>query len=884
MAEGTLEITISNQSVHASAITVTGAGGATTITVDKGTLLMSATVDPSDVYDDSVTWSVINGSGTASIIQFGNTVTLIASSNGTVTVRATATDGSGVYGELEITISNQAAPTLVTAVTVTSEGNATTITTDKGTLQMYAHVDPHDATNQAIIWTIAAGSALISPSGLLSALRDSTVTVRATAADGSGEYGEFVVTISNQSTLISIPDSLDFSLQDVVDVVNPSSGDALVGCFVDAGATIHDPTHVDGFDTRYEGDHDRLTNFRNYPTDINVPIDKEALYNWYAATKKTAGAGSEYGALYNWYATSVKDYGALYNWYAAADAKNIANSGWHVSTETEWQTLQTYLGGQLVAGAKLKSTGYTYWDSPNTDATNETGFNGIGSAGRSFTGTFFTTIKQISDYWTSTQYDSLNAYTHGLGYSVAWIYGGNALKKYGRSIRLIKDSTNLENGESGTYTGNDGKTYRTICINGVEWLADNLNETKYRTNEDITVVADNTSWAALTTEGMCYYDNNINNARSIAPTGWHIPAFSEWLTLRTYLGGYAVAGGKLKEIGTSHWNTPNTDADNSTGFTARGSGFRTSTGIFNALKNVCILFSSSSITESIYLAYDTASLLTTGSDQKYGYSVRCILDGVDPDDPGTVTDIDGNIYQTVKIGTQVWMAENLKVEHYNDNTDIPLIEDDTDWAADTTGAYCWYDNVSPTPVPLLPPTGWHIPTSAEFMTLINYVGGVLVAGGHLKATGLTYWDTPNEGADNISMFTCKGAGARGYNGSVVSIKKMAVFHSDDDYQDNQQYGMIIQYAHTWAYPWGTVDGDVTKYFGCSIRPIKDDSTDPGTVTDIDGNVYPTIKIGNQVWMASNLLVTHYNDNTTIPEITDNTDWMNDTDGAMCYNV
>jgi hypothetical protein len=93
----------------------------------------------------------------------------------------------------------------------------------------------------------------------------------------------------------------------------------------------------------------------------------------------------------------------------------------------------------------------------------------------------------------------------------AAIIEGEESKKSGLSIRPIKDSTTLSDGETGTYTGNDGKVYRTICIGTQEWVADNLAETKFRNGDDIPIVTDNATWDALETAGMCAYDNDDNN-------------------------------------------------------------------------------------------------------------------------------------------------------------------------------------------------------------------------------------------------------------------------------------------------------------------------------------------------------------------------------------
>ena len=683
MAEGTLEITISNQTIRVSAITVTGAGSATTIETEMGTLQMSAHIDPHDAQVQTVTWSVIEVSGSALINSLG---LLVALADGTVRVRATANDSSGIYGELVITISNQAAPTLVTDITVTSAGDATTIIVDKGTLQMYADVEPSDATYDTVTWSVinGTGMASINASGLLSALSNGTVTVRATATDGSAIYGEFEITISNQSVLLRVPDNFDFSLQDVADVVSNYLSlpleNALIECFDDAGATRFDPTHAPDFDPRYEGYHERLTNFRNYPIEVNVnPSNPETLYNWYAVNKHTGGGGTTNGDIY----------GGLYNWYAV----------------------------------------------------------------------------------------------------------------------------------------NTGK---------------------------------------------------------LAPIGWHVPTQAEWTALYNYLG--IGGGGALKESGTEHWLTPNTGATNSTGFTALPGGeniFEYYGKGYEATFRASTLDYYSGLPYNIVLYNEDDKIYHSSNPEYIGYSVRCIKD--DSDDLGTVTDIDGNVYPTVKIGDQVWMAENYKVEHYSNGIPIPIIQDPMDFAADTDGAMCYYDNEAPSVAYLLPPAGWHIPTHAEFETLANALGGWLVAGGHLKRTGFTNWRSPNTGADNASGFDAIGAGCRDFHANFIDTFRHTLFWNLESYDESDAFiSQLDSGTARLNTSIGGVSFPMLKIYGASVRCIKDDSNDPGTVTDIDGNVYPTVRIGDQVWMALNLIVTHYNDNTDIPELSDPADWMNDEDGARCY--
>jgi hypothetical protein len=211
-------------------------------------------------------------------------------------------------------------------------------------------------------------------------------------------------------------------------------------------------------------------------------------------------------------------YGYLYNWFVVNDSKKISSSDeWEVpnhsfSSSGSSNVLQWYLGGQDLAGGKMKESGFTYWISPNTGANNSSKFNGKGSGIRTYNTGNYVGLKASFSSWTRTQLGGI--YHMQLTYNFNhYILGSDdGTGKRGSSIRLVKTGTTLSEGETGFYTGNDGKYYRTICIGTQEWLADNLKETKFRNGDTISVVTDNATWVSLSTSTRCVYDNDENNA------------------------------------------------------------------------------------------------------------------------------------------------------------------------------------------------------------------------------------------------------------------------------------------------------------------------------------------------------------------------------------
>ena len=199
-----------------------------------------------------------------------------------------------------------------------------------------------------------------------------------------------------------------------------------------------------------------------------------------------------------------------------------------------------------------------------------------------------------------------------------------------------------------------------------------------------------------------------------------------------------------------------------------------------------------------------------------------------------ITDVESNSYKTVYIGTQQWMAENLKVSKYNDGTAIPNVTDITDWSKLTAGAWSYYNNdvtnnakygklynwyaVSKTSNgnKNVCPTGWHVPTDAEWTVLIDYLGGAIVAGGKMKEVGIINWFTPNTDANNSSLFTGLPGGFRDYKGTYESNRLYGNWWSSSE--DN------INFA--WDYYLSNRNGianriNYDKRDGFSVRCLRD---------------------------------------------------------------
>lgn len=213
----------------------------------------------------------------------------------------------------------------------------------------------------------------------------------------------------------------------------------------------------------------------------------------------------------------------------------------------------------------------------------------------------------------------------------------------------------------------------------------------------------------------------------------------------------------------------------------------------------------------------------------------------------SITDYDGNVYDTIHIGTQVWLKQNLKVTHFNDGTDIQNIHDFSIWKTLTTAARCYYNNDSATYDSVygllynwyavnspnnLCPTGWHVSSTADWLLAEEYLGGNSVAGGKMKEEGTFHWKSPNTGATNSSQFTGLPGGMRDPVNDFTTIKENGLWWTSTNYNNSMANGLYMWYLFT-----GIDYNHISKKYGLSVRCVQNVET-----TLQEKNMLETVKL------------------------------------------
>lgn len=207
---------------------------------------------------------------------------------------------------------------------------------------------------------------------------------------------------------------------------------------------------------------------------------------------------------------------------------------------------------------------------------------------------------------------------------------------------------------------------------------------------------------------------------------------------------------------------------------------------------------------------------------------------------GTVSDIDGNVYKTIQIGNQIWMAENLKTTKFNNGKPIPKTADKANWKGLMSGGVCFYEDNSingktygalynwhAVRSQKVCPTDWHVPSDGEWDTLALSLGGtkigatrreeveILEIGGKLKATDSTYWQYPNTGANDETGFSALAGGYRTSGGEFDLMGKSGYWWSSTI---SNSYGSFCRFLNFNNSSFNRIN--LSKTYGFSVRCIK----------------------------------------------------------------
>ncbi len=187
-----------------------------------------------------------------------------------------------------------------------------------------------------------------------------------------------------------------------------------------------------------------------------------------------------------------------------------------------------------------------------------------------------------------------------------------------------------------------------------------------------------------------------------------------------------------------------------------------------------------------------------------------------------------DLWQPLTIGSQVWMLKNLNVDHYRNGESIPEVQDTTSWSNLTTGAWCFYNNDSAMEDIYgklynwgavkdprgLAPSGWQVPSDAEWATLTTYLGGESIAGEKLKETGTSHWIRDNTGATNSSGFSALPGALRNYIGAYNYIEFNGYWWSSTEYNTSKAWYRSLSWYDAFIYR-----SYFNKVYGFSVRCV-----------------------------------------------------------------
>jgi len=600
-------------------------------------------------------------------------------------------------------------------------------------------------------------------------------------------------------------------------------------------------------------------------------------------------------------------YGGLYQWnemmqyVTTPGGKGICPDGWHLPTDGEFCTLTQFIDPTVNCGAvgwsgtnigtKMKST-YGWYGGGN--GTNASGFTALPGGWRGLDG-FFTVPASNAAFWSSSESGSF-AWGRYLYHNYSTVARDDVDKEYGFNVRCIKDAPPPVWSCGDTIVdARDGQVYNTVEIGTQCWMQENLNigtmiqGTSNQTNNGtIEKYCYNNSTANCDVFGGLYQWNEMMQyvttpgVKGICPDGWYLPTDAEYCTLTQYIdptvncstiewSGTDV-GTKMKS--TTGWYGGG-NGTNASGFTALPGGYRNTDGYFDDLTLSAPFWTSS---ESVPIAWYrvlvhwTAAIYRYYHNKDFGLNVRCLKDPTPPtwSCGDTIIDArDNQVYNTVQIGTQCWMQENLNIgtmiQGISDQTNNGTIEkycyDNNSGNCDVYGGlYQWNELMQYVTTPGVKgicPNGWHVPTDAEYCTLTQFIDPTVNCGSTgwsgtdvgTKMKSTIGWYGGGNGT-NESGFTALPGGIRAI-GIFMSATEAAFFWTSSEHISEAWHRYLVWELTTIQRSYTSAND------GLSVRCLKD-APPPvwscgDTIVDArDGQVYNTVQIGSQCWMQENL--------------------------------